>query len=309
MVFLRRTWIVGCLILTACSTIPRADDDLAGLQPSTVEITHAPFHPQADYECGPAALATVLGAAGVERTPEALRAAVFLPGRQGSLQAELLAATRRSGLLPYVLDPTLTALLAEVAAGHPVLVLQDVRPLVSTRWHYAVVIGYDLPRRRIVLRSGTAFRHVMSLDDFDRSWEKSGRWAFVALPPAQLPAGAAQERLVAAAIAFEQVAPAAALATYAAALERWPDNLLARLALGNAAYWRHDLAAAEAAYRQAILDHPDAGDAWNNLAQTLHEAGRPEEARAAAEKAVDLGGPHEALYEATRAAIVGESSR
>lgn len=302
-----RFWLAaGCLVLAACGSIPQAGNEPSDPHPPRVAMTNVPFHPQDAYQCGPAALAMVLGAAGVEHTPEALRAAVFLPGRQGSLQAELLAATRRSGLLPYVLDPTPEALFAELAAGHPVLVLQDLGWLFTTRWHYAVVIGYDRPRRQFILHSGSTPGQVTGFDSFDRSWAKSGRWAFVALPPQEMPAGATPERLVAAAAALEKVAAAAALPAYTAALERWPGNLAVRLALGNAAYWRHDLAAAEAAYRQATLEHPAAADAWNNLAQTLHETGRPAEAQAAAERAVGQGGPRRALYEATRAAIAGE---
>ncbi len=305
---LGRFWLAaGCLALTACGIIlPIADNGQDEARPPVVEMANVPFHPQAAYQCGPAALATVLGAAGVERSPEDLRSAVFLPGRQGSLQAEMLAATRRAGLLPYVLDPTPEALLTELAAGHPVLVLQDVGWLFVKRWHYAVVVGYDRPQGQLILRSGTTPRQVTSFASFDRSWAKSGRWAFVARPPQDLPAGATPERLIAAAAALEKVAAPAALPAYTAALERWPGNLAVRLALGNAAHGRRDLAAAEAAYRQAIHEHPEAADAWNNLAQTLHEAGRPAEARAAAERAVGLGGPRQALYEATRAAIAGQ---
>ena len=43
------------------------------------------------------ALATVLGAAGIGRTPEQLAPQVYLPQRQGSLQVELLGASRRAG--------------------------------------------------------------------------------------------------------------------------------------------------------------------------------------------------------------------
>ncbi|HEX6733267.1 MAG TPA: PA2778 family cysteine peptidase [Azonexus sp.] len=304
-----RAWLAAaCLGLAACSNVPFPSDEMAGEELPRIEMAAVPFYPQEAYQCGPAALATVLGAAGVERSPEALRAAVYLPGRQGSLQVELLAATRRAGLLPYVLDPTPEALLAELRSGHPVLVLQDLGGAWGTRWHYAVVIGYDRPQGQLILRSGVTERLVENFASFDRSWARAGRWAFVALPPHHLPASATPDRLVAAAAGLERVAGAAALPAYAAVLERWPSHLTARLALGNASYWRHDLAAAEAAYRQATIDHPDAAEAWNNLAQTLHEAGRPAEALAAAEQAVRLGGPRQPLHEATRAAIAGAAA-
>lgn len=64
-----------------------------------------------------------------------------------------------------------------------------------------------------------------------------------------------------------------------------------------------DLAGSEAAYREAIRRHPGAADAWNNLAQTLHELRQHDEAPAAAQRAVDIGGPRLAQYRATLQAI------
>ena len=104
-------------------------------------------------------------------------------------------------------------------------------------------------------------------------------------------------------VALERVAPAPAYRAYAAALERWPDNLLARIGQGNASYSMRYLAAAEDAYREATRRHPEAADAWNNLAQTLLELGRRDEALAAAQRAVDTGGPHLPVYQETLRAI------
>ena len=111
--------------------------------------------PATDYQCGPAALATVLVASGAQVSPDDLVAEVYLPGRKGSLQAELIAAARSRGRLPYVLPPSLDDLLAQLAAGHPVLVLQKTGAGPWPGWHYAVVIGYDASRDRLLLRSGT----------------------------------------------------------------------------------------------------------------------------------------------------------
>jgi tetratricopeptide (TPR) repeat protein len=145
----------------------------------------------------------------------------------------------------------------------------------------------------------------MDLAAFDRSWAKSGRWAFVALPPDQLPATANEADYVAAAVALERVLPAAAEGAYRTALKAWPRNLLTRIGIGNAAYRRGDLAAAEAAFRQAAAEHPQSGDAWNNLAQVLHERGNEPAAREAAERAVAIGGPRLPTYRRTLESISG----
>jgi tetratricopeptide (TPR) repeat protein len=270
----------------------------AGLPPRA-ELAAIPFFPQEDYQCGPAALATALQQAGREATPESLVPQVYVPGRKGSLQAEMLAATRRHGLVAYELAPRLDALFAEIAAGTPVIVLQNLALAWAPQWHYAVAIGYDLEAREIVLRSGVTRRLVMSLDTFERTWARSAHWAMLALPPERLPASAEELRVVQALAALERAAPAAARAGYQAALARWPESYAAELGLGNASYALHDLAGAADAYRRAAARRPESGDAWNNLAQALIELGSRDAALAAAHRAVTLGGPRLGVYRET----------
>lgn len=267
--------------------------------PERMELAKTPFFPQERYQCGPAALATVLAHGGVATTPEALVDSVWLPERQGSLQAEMLATARRHGRVAYRLAPRLDDVLREVAAGNPVVVLQNLLFSFAPRWHYAVVVGYDRSREEIILRSGTTERLVMTLSNFERTWARSEFWAMVAMPPQRLPASAREEAYVGAVVALERVSAPDARRAYAAALSRWPDNLLARMGLGNTAYAAGDFAQAEAAYRQVTRDHPEAADAWNNLATVLHRTGRTGEALAAARRAIALGGARLPHYERT----------
>jgi len=297
--------VAPVLLSGACALPPRAAPDIAvppGLPPA-VELVRVPFFAQDDYQCGPATLAMALSFAGAPRTPRQLENQVYLPQRHGSLQPEMLAAPRRAGLPSYPLGSRLGGLLQEVAAGHPVVVLQNEGWSLFPRWHYALVIGYDLGRDEVVLRSGTTERLAMRLSDFARSWDRAGRWAFVVLPPGELPATGGADDTMAAAANLERVAPEAAGVVYAAALARWPGNVVARIGLGNVAYRAHRLGDAEQAYRRATVDHPESGDAWNNLAQVLHETGRDAEALAAARRAVAIGGERVPAYRETLDAI------
>jgi len=291
--------------LTGCAT-PQVAALLARPAPALlahVELTSVPFYPQEEYQCGPAALAMVLTHAGSATTPEALVPQVYLPGREGSLQTEMLAAARRHGLVAYRLEPRLEDVLREASAGTPVIVLQNLALGFAPLWHYAVVVGYDLPREEIILRSGTTSRAVMTLSTFERTWARSDHWAMLALAPERLPATADEDHYVVSVAALERVAPAAARRAYTTAIERWPGNLAARIGQGNAAYEMRDLPGAEAAYREATRRHPQAADAWNNLAQALLELRQRHEALAAAQRAVDIGGPRLAQYQATLRAI------
>jgi peptidase C39-like protein/tetratricopeptide repeat protein len=271
--------------------------------PPRAELSTVPFFPQERYQCGPAALATALSHSGIKTTPDALTDSVYLPERQGSLQAEMLATARRHGRLAYRLAPRLDDLLTEVAAGTPVIVLQNLAFSFAPRWHYAVAIGYDRAREELILRSGTTERLVMTLSNFERTWARSEYWAMLVVPPDQLPATAREDVYVAAAVALERVSAADAQAAYRTALARWPRNYLARMGLGNTAYAVNDMTAAEDAFRRATQDHPDAADAWNNLAYVLHQAGRRTEALDAARRAIALGGSRLPQYERTLKSI------
>jgi ABC-type bacteriocin/lantibiotic exporter with double-glycine peptidase domain len=167
--------------LTACSTSqpPSLVERSANMLPSQVELTQVPFFPQEDDQCGPAALAMVFTHAGMSRTPEQMRDEVYLPRRQGSLPIEMVSAARRNGLSSTVLAPNLHELLQQVSNGHPVTVLLNVRWRVWPQWHYAVVVGFDLSRNQVVLRSGLEERQLMSLQEFESQWAAADRWAMV----------------------------------------------------------------------------------------------------------------------------------
>lgn len=165
---------VALLLLAGCATQTRALLAAPRSGPAQHELTATPFYAQERYQCGPAALAMLLGAAAIETTPDALVPEVYLPGREGSLQLELLAAGRRHGALAATIAPGMRSLLAELDAGHPVLVLQNLSLPIFPKWHYAVAIGYDLDQGQIILRSGTTERMAMPLSTFENTWARSG---------------------------------------------------------------------------------------------------------------------------------------
>ncbi len=281
------------LHLGGCALIPLPPQTQALLAspptglPVQVERTGTPFFPQTPYHCGPAALATVLADAGLPATPQDLAQAVFLPAREGSLQVEMLAGARRQGALAYQLPGTLAALLREVAGGLPVVVLQNLGLDFIPRWHYAVLVGYDLTRREVVLRSGVTLREVMSLATFERTWARGNRWAIAVLPPGRLPLGVDEAGATQAALAFERVArPAQAALAWQAVSTRWPDSVVAGMGVGNTWLAAGELRAAAAAFEQVAQRH-DSAVAWNNLAQVHLRRGDTDAALAAAQRAVD----------------------
>jgi tetratricopeptide (TPR) repeat protein len=256
--------------------------------PARAELADTPFYAQTEFQCGPAALATALAAAGLRADPEALAAEVFLPARQGTLQTEMLSGARRQGALAVLLPGELEALLREVAAGRPVVVLLNLGLSFAPRWHYAVVVGYALGESEMVLRSGTTQRAVMAMRTFEHTWARSGHWAFVTVAPGVLPLTASEAAVTQALLGFERVAPPAqALRAYEAAAARWPASLTLAIGRGNALAASGAKAQALAVFAAAAREHRSAA-AWVNLGTVALELGRIGEARAAAREALAI---------------------
>lgn len=256
--------------LSACAVGPERQVLREAGQP--VELVDVPFFPQVEYQCGPAALATVLVHSGVDVTPQQLGSRVYVPDRHGSLQAEIIAATRSEGRVPYVLPGHLAPILAELRAGRPVLLLQNLGMVRWPAWHYAVLVGFDPEAEKFLLRSGVTRREERRAVSFLASWDRGGRWSMVAVKASEPPTGADMLSWLRAVAPFESTGKLDLAAEgYLAAVARWPEEAMTWIALGNVRYLQRDLAAAVAAYRQALRLAPGFPAACNNLAQALSE--------------------------------------
>lgn len=292
----------AALVLLACgcaglhpSPAPPRDPAL----PVRARVEGVPFFPQREDQCGPAALAMVLAWSGLSVDPEALRPWVYTESLKGSLQPALTAAARRSGRVALEIAGR-EALLQELAAGHPVVVLQNLGLAWMPLWHYAVVTGYDLEQDEFLLHSGMEADRRERGDAFRRSWRRAGEWGLLVLPPGRAPKTAGEGAWIEALAALERAGRAhEALEGYRTVLLRHPQSLPALLGMGNSAYAAGDLAFSEEAFRRAARLDPGSGVAYNNLAHVLLAQGRPGEAIAAARRAVALGGPHLPVFRRT----------
>lgn len=272
-------------LLNACAATGVREVTLNMLLPRHVELANTPFFPQEEYQCGPAALATALKAVDIQVSPEQLTPEVYIPSRQGSLQIEMLSAARRHGAVAVVIPPQLDALLQEIAAGNVVVVMQNLGLSWAPSWHYAVVVGYDLNRELVWLRSGTYPRFEMTLSAFERTWARSEHWGFVALTAGKLPASASADDVAKALVAYEKNATLQQRRiAYQAAVERWPIHIVLLMGLGNSAYQAKELTVAANAFQRAVDAHPEAAAAYNNLANVLLAQKLNKQAELVAEK-------------------------
>ena len=303
----------SCLVLTSllsgCAT-PQLDSlqrsERQGL-PERAEVPAVPFFAQDDLYCGPAAHAMTLAWSGLQVTDDQLAPLIYTPGREGTLQSDVITGARRYGRLAVPVRD-LRSLLGEIAAGSPVLVLQNLALDWYPQWHYAVAIGYDLDASTLTLNSGTHEELVVPLATFERTWARGDYWALVITPPNRLPASASEASVIVAASGLERMGHFQdAVLAYEAIVRRWPDSHIGWMALGNARFAARDYGRAESAYRRASDLKPLAPESLNNLAVAVAKQGRRAEAIGLANRAIIAnrqgGGPHAALLRQTLAEI------
>jgi len=242
--------------------------------PELEELTSVPFFPQTEYDCGPAALATVLAESGLAITPGELLPTVYTAGLTGSLQAEMLAAARSEGRLPILVEPTTQGLFDLVAAGHPVLVLQNLRLPRSPAWHYAVVVGRESESGRVILRSGEEPRKRQRARRFAQTWSLADNWGFVVVRPGEIPDTVAPERYMRSVIESRHaLANTDTDAAFEAALSRWPTEPMVLFLNAARLQERAELTGAAELYNRVLAIDSGHVAARNNLANVLLEQG------------------------------------
>ncbi|MDX1491095.1 MAG: PA2778 family cysteine peptidase [Pseudohongiellaceae bacterium] len=276
---------------------------------STAVVLDVPFNPQQDYQCGPAAIATVLQFSGVQTSTHEMIDAVYVPARQGSLQVEMLAAPRQYDRLSYVIQPSLEVLLAQIDAGKPVLVMQNLGISTFPQWHYAVAIGYDLNEKEIILHSGLIEQYRLKLSTFERTWARADHWGVVLLTPGELPVAANELAYLESLVGYETVGSGdLVLQAYIKGVERWPNNETLGIGLGNAYFSQSRYGESIKAYEKVIDAYPNSAAAHNNLAQSLLQLGRLDDAANHARLAVNIGGQFQAHYVDTLNSILAKAT-
>lgn len=253
--------LAGCSVHQSAQHIAIPDAD--------VELVKIPFFPQQQYQCGPAALAMMLQASGIDIQPNDLTPRLYLPGRKGSLQLEMVASIRYNQRIPYVIKPETAAIVNELLAGRPVLVLQNLGLKILPAYHYAVIVGMQ-SSGQIVLRSGRTRRLVMDLNDFLASWEKAGHWAVIVLNQDELPTDIDLEKYLEILAGIEETGnPVLAEGGYRTLLKHYPDQPTALFGLANSLFTRKHFTDAAKIYRKLLRGRPTHAAAANNLAETL----------------------------------------
>jgi ABC-type bacteriocin/lantibiotic exporter with double-glycine peptidase domain len=147
-------------------------------------LLEVPFFPDHADQCGPSALASILGFWGEKADPGRLKEEIYLADLRGSLPVDLLLAAQAHGMSAEILDGGLPRLKKELDAGHPVVAFVNLGYRFIPIGHYLVITGYDDRRQALTAHSGMKKDRLISYEKFSRQWERTERWSLLILPAA-----------------------------------------------------------------------------------------------------------------------------
>jgi tetratricopeptide (TPR) repeat protein len=269
---MRRAAVICACLLTGCAG---GDDTLpltrAGF-PATVTLTNIPFNSQQGFGCGPAVMASALAGAGIAIKPEALTGRFY--GETGDPRDNLMDTARHYGRLAAPVHG-LDALEAELAAGHPVLIVENLGVARKPLWNCAIAVGYRDSGARLVINENDQQSKAISRNLLDRLWSETDSWGLVVLRPGEIPASASEFDMVAAAGGLLQSGHyREAVTVYDSILGKWPTNTDARMGLGTCLYLLGDVRGAADSYRTAAAEAADPRPALAALDHILAELDR-----------------------------------
>ncbi len=178
-------FLLFCILLAALPSgcgPKRLAEILPGLPERGHHIEGVPFFRQTEHACGPAALASVLARWGRPADLADLTRKVVIPKLQGALPMDLERAAREAGLSTSTRHGDRDLIFAALRKDLPVIALLDLGLGPVRRPHYVVLTGFDDGNRLFILHDGATPDRTMAYRDFERSWERAGKWMLVAEP-------------------------------------------------------------------------------------------------------------------------------
>ncbi len=145
-------------------------------------IEGVPFVKQTEYDCGPAALASVLSFRGKAVDLERITASVYLPQLRGTLPMDLERYAKDEGFKTSSSAGTAAALKTAIGSNIPVICLLDLGFGFYRQPHFVTVIGFDDGNGLFIMHDGGTPNKTIAYEDFEKKWARAGTWMIVITP-------------------------------------------------------------------------------------------------------------------------------
>jgi ABC-type bacteriocin/lantibiotic exporter with double-glycine peptidase domain len=172
--------ILSLLTLTFCASNGKLESNDA------VTIKGVPFFAQDAYQCGPAALATVLNywyqkdGQETRTKPDQIAAAIYSPTARGVLGIDLEVYAKKQGFNVRQYSGSIEDLKRQVDREMPAIIFVNYGFSAYEANHFMVVKGYT--NEGIIANSGKQEDQYLSDKGLDRIWKKNDYWILVVTP-------------------------------------------------------------------------------------------------------------------------------
>lgn len=245
---------------------------------------------QRAYQCGPAALASVLRYWGDPAEPEGIGRALQTPGARGILNVALARYAREQGYWTEFRPVTFEELQGWVRRGIPPIVMVQVGPAPLPLYHFVVITGFSDSAQLLYANVGATEPRAIRYPVFRTRWRRAGHWTLILCRPGRVdwPLALGQAADVAR-LAEQRGRLDVAARWYQTALQEEPASRPVRFNLANVYLHTRRWDQAAPLYRQLLAEQPGWGPYTNNLAWIALQRGRPREAIRLIEAALAQG--------------------
>ena len=173
-------WRLSILLLFISGLVSCAGVSLPDNRQASHMIQNVPFHPQEEFQCGPASLAGVLNYWNIKVSPEEIASEIYSKSTRGTLNIDMPLYVEQRGLNARQYRGSWEDIKSKIDSGYPLIVLVDEGFLIYQKNHFMVVIGYG--EEGLLANSGREQRKFIPVKDFFRSWEKTKFWTLWITP-------------------------------------------------------------------------------------------------------------------------------
>lgn len=263
--------LILCLLFILVGCAGRNTVFIESSVPTKTNLSNVPFFPQQPLHCGPAALATVLNYYDGQSTPTSLTDQLWTPEAKGTFSSDMIATVRAHELVPIPAPKKLSELLELTSRGWPSIHLLNLGFKWLPQWHYAVLVGYDLEKQAVLMRSGTTEERWYSFYQFERTRRLAGYWSIIPSPLNDFPAMNDWKPSFKEVLNMLEVRPDLGNRVLVTSRNTYPEQWQFKYATANSFYGQSRFKEAAEFYIMAIEQSSREPEVWNNLAYTYQQ--------------------------------------
>ena len=269
-------FLAGCATSYTC----RVDPPSALETHESFYLENVPSVAQKDYQCGPAALESVIRYWGGSADADSIGKTLYKSRTRGVFNFSLAQYMKTIGFWSEIRqEPGKEDLKQWLRKGVPPIVMLDSGTLWARTYHFVVLKGFDDGLRIFYANTGVIETQAIDYGEFERRWKKADTWSLIVSPPEKVDWELDETQSIEMALILEKKGNLDQAERWLeSALRKNPKSLTAKFNLANIYSKSNRSEQAKIIYQELLDQNPSRPEISNNLAWVYYEEGRYEDA-------------------------------